>query len=172
MLLTVGPIYLTPHKKGAICPNSTVGFSCAYSLDCTMGRTKHIFCLGESPPVRAWAVELHTVKVIGNLVAEMESHPWAGTFFKDLFLSRSIFLIADFAQTLQQPAYHNLNRKVNLKVTSFKGATSKTFLSFTAPLVLGNGLLSFIIPTSSPACLLWVQHQNPSPSIKECFLAT
>ena len=107
-----------------------------------------------------------------NLVAEMESDPWAGTFFKDLFLSRSIFLIADFAQTLKQPAYHNLKRKVNLKVTSFKGATSKTFISFTTPLVLGNGLLSFIIPTSSPACLLWVQHQNPSPSIKGWFLAT
>lgn len=169
MLLTVGPIYLTPHKKGAICPNSTVGSS-VLTVWTARWAGPNTFSVQEK--VHQWGHELHIVKVIGYLVAEMESHPWAGTSFKDLFLSRSIFLIADFAQTLKQPAYRNLKRKVNLKVTSFKGATSKTFISFTTPLVLGNGLLSFIIPTSSPACLLWVQHQNPSPSIKGWFLAT
>lgn len=71
----------------------------------------------------------------------------------------------------KKPAYHNLKGKVNLKVTGFKGATSKTFISFTRPLVLGNGLLSFIIPTSSPACLLWVQQQNSRPSMNGCFFA-
>lgn len=69
-------------------------------------------------------------------------------------VSLKVLLIADFAQTPKQPAYHNLKGKVNLKVTGFKGATSKTFIFFTTPLVLGNGLLSFIILPSSPACLL------------------
>lgn len=52
------------------------------------------------------------MKVIGNLeaseelVEEMESYLWVGTFLKDLFLSVSVFLIADFAQAPKQPAYH------------------------------------------------------------------
>lgn len=37
---------------------------------------------------------------------------------------------------IKQSAYHNLKGKVSLKVTSFKGATSKTFISFTTPLSL------------------------------------
>lgn len=36
--------------------------------------------------------------------------------------------------SIKQSAYRNLKGKVSPKVTCFKGATSKTFISFTTPL--------------------------------------
>lgn len=154
MLLTICSFSLLLTRKGQFVRIPPLVFSCA-QLGLHNGAGPNTFSVQEKVHLYGHEQQSsHILKVIGNLVEEMESHPWVGTFFKDLFLSRSIFLIADFAQTLKQPAYQNLKGKVNLKVTSFKGATSKTFISFTTPLVLGNGLLSFIIPTSSPACLL------------------
>lgn len=61
---------------------------------------------------------------------------------------------SDFVQTPRQPAYRDLKGKVNLEVAGFKGATSQTFIFFITPSVLGHSLLSFITPTSPPACLL------------------
>lgn len=51
-------LFLTPHKKGAICLDSAVGFFLCSAWTAQWGRTKHIFCLGESTPVRARATEL------------------------------------------------------------------------------------------------------------------
>lgn len=143
-------------------------FSCACGLDCTTRQAQTHLLSRRKSASAAWAGELQHCESDCGLGSETGVTPLGRHL-----LQRPVSLkeIADFAQTLKQPAYRNLKAKVNLKVTSFKGATSKTFISFTTPLVLGNGLLSFIIPTSSPACLLWVQHQNPSPSIKGCFLA-
>lgn len=44
-------------------------------------------------------------------------------------------LLALFALVnIKQSAHHNLKGKVSPKVACFKGATSKTFISFTTPL--------------------------------------
>lgn len=154
-------------------------FSCVHSLNCNNGDgTKHIFCLGDRAPVRVGATGFQgfeSDRELGSqwVVGRRHGVILLGRHLPQRPVSLKVRLFNCWLCTdSKKSAYHYLKGKVNLKVTGFKGATSKTFISFTTPLVLGTGLLSFIIPTSSPACLLWVQPQNSRPSRNGCFFAT